>query len=110
MAITSDTVILVAPEFSSQDTDRIDFFITQASQYINRRVWGDKADYAHALYTAHLMTVSARSGSTGVTAERVGELSRNYATPTDNALGSTSYGSLFISLRKTLLISPIVVR
>lgn len=110
MAISADTVIKVAPELSSEETSRINYFITEAGRYINSVTWGAKADFAHALYTAHLMTISGLSGSAGVTSERVGDLSRSYAVnASDDSLASTSYGKQFMSLRKSLVITPIVV-
>jgi len=112
MAITPDTVIEVAPELSSQTEARILAFINYASPYINRTIWGTKADFAHALFTAHLLTMSLKGGAGGeITSEKVGDLAISYgAGSSGNDLGKTSYGSIFLSLRKTLLISPVVVR
>jgi len=113
MAITSTDVINVAPELSSVATSRIDDFIAFAKPYINFPLWDDKADFAHSLFTAHLLTLSNNTGSatTNVKSEKVGDLSRSFEGPkSDELLSSTSYGSMFLSLRRSLLISPIVIK
>jgi len=122
MAINAATVIDVAPELASIATDRISRFIEYARPYINRRIWGIKSDYAHALYTAHLLRATANSNSAlgpagPITSESVGDLSVSYgggggggSTTEFNPLADTVYGRLLIQLRKTLLITPIVVR
>lgn len=109
MSISASTVKNIAPEFEDEDDSRIDTFIGYAEMYVNSKTWGTKADYATALFTAHLLTVSGSGGSTGVTSERVGDLSTSYAVNDSNDLGSTSYGKLYLSLRKTLVISPNVI-
>ena len=124
MATTPAQVILLAPELASQTEDRINFFISAAALYINTSIWGAKADFAHALYTAHLMTianiggVSGSSGASGtVTSEKVGDLSRTYSdtsstsgsNSTNSELMGTGYGRQFLAQRRSLLISPIVV-
>ena len=110
MAITNADIINVAPELVSVSTGRIDSFIAFAAPYVNINIWGEKADFAHSLLTAHLLTLSNKGGATNVTSEKVGDLSVSYADPTaDQGLESTAYGSMFVQLRKSLLISPIVV-
>lgn len=119
MSITSSTVIIVAPELSGEDPARIDYFIEQAAPYINRKFWLEKSDYAHALFTAHLMmTAGLTSGGGGgggggglVTSEKVGDLQINYAAPASistSSYSTTKYGSLFEQLLKTINVSPIV--
>jgi len=111
MAIDSTDVINVAPELSSVAVSRIDDFIAFAEPYINFDLWAEKADFAHALYTAHLLTLSNKGGATNVTSEKVGDLSRTYADPTaEQGLESTAYGTMFVAARRSLLISPIVIR
>lgn len=115
MSITAAQVKVFATEFEDEDDSRINTFISYAENYINSSVFGTKADFARLLYTAHLLTISARgsSGASGpLTSEKVGDLQRSYASPgsVTDSLESTSYGLEFLRLRKTLLISPIVVR
>lgn len=109
MSVSAATVKNIAPEFEDQDDSRVDTFIGYAEMYVNTTTWGTKADYATALFTAHLMTISASGGSTGVTSERVGDLATSYAVNSSNDLGTTSYGKLFLTLRKSLVISPNVI-
>lgn len=112
MAISAATVIIVAPEFSAEDTSRIDFFIQEAARYVNGSVWGAKADFAHALYTAHLLKVSSLNGAAGtLIKDEVGDLKRTYSdsNTTTSDLGTTAYGKQFEQMKKSLLISPMVV-
>ena len=118
MSINSAYVIQVAPELSAEDPARIDFFIEQASYYINRKFWLEKSNYAHALFTAHLMLVAGvttgSGGSSGaglVSSEKVGDLQINYASPNNlsaNSYSTTKYGNLFEQLLRTINVSPIV--
>lgn len=118
MATTKADILKIAPELSSVSDDTFSFFITEAGRYINQAAWGEKANFAHALYTAHLLTMSSRGASSQgaagpVTAMKLGEASINFGqinlSGNDAILGTTTYGSQFLSLRKTLVISPIVL-
>lgn len=114
MAISSATVILVAPEFSAETVDRINAFIEFAKPYIDRSVWGVKSDHAHALMTAHFLATSPSTGMAKggpVQQEKVGDLSTSYAVnaPSADSLSTSAYGRLLMQLRKTLLIGPMVL-
>lgn len=112
MAISSSTVLNVAPELSSVSSERMSYFITEASRYINSTKWGAKSDFAHALLTAHLLTISNKNGISGeVIEEKVGDLSRKFSSSGSDvsSLASTSYGKQFLQLRKSLIISPMVI-
>lgn len=111
--ITANDVIDVAPEFATMDPARIQRFILRAQPYINSKIWGIKTDYAWALFTAHLLESSENSSSSGggpVSSEKVGDLQTTYSVPAPQSgtLSATSYGDLFIQLRKSILVSPIV--
>lgn len=111
MAANADLVKDLAPELSTESPDRINRFIGFASLSVNTSVWGSKSDLGTGYLAAHMMTMSNRKGRSGVTMEKVGDLARSYA-PTDTddgALGQTSYGQEFLRLRKSLLITPIIV-
>lgn len=111
MAVTASLVTDLAPELLTESPDRINRFIGLASLSVNSTIWGSKADLGTGLLAAHMMTMSNRKGRSGVTSEKVGDLARSYA-PTDTddgALGQTSYGQEFLRLRKSLLITPIIV-
>ena len=115
--ITATDVTNVAPEFTSQAQARIDSFIDIARGFICEEKWGEKAKNAIIFYTAHLLSLASRgaSGASGpVTAERVGELSRSYGqisggSDSEMELSQTPYGLIFISMRKGLLITPLVI-
>ena len=111
MSINASTIRNLAPELTSQTDDRINYFITEAARYVNASIWGAKTDFAHALYTAHLMTMAGSGGAGNVSSERVGDLSRTYSVDTSSgSMSGTSYGQQFLSARKSLLISPMVIR
>lgn len=116
MATTPDDVRRIAPEFSAEDDSTINFFIAEADKYINARAWGSKANYARALFAAHLMKSRGVSGGGNapggpIQSEKVGDISTTYAVapPTGNSFNNTPYGMQFEQLKKTLLIGPLVV-
>ncbi len=114
MAISSATVILVAPEFAGEAVDRINAFIEFASPYIDRSVWGVKSDHAHALMTAHFLSTAPSTGNAKggpVHQEKLGEAAITYAVnaPNPDTIATSDYGRLLIQLRKTLLIGPLVL-
>lgn len=116
MPFSFNYFITVAPEFASADPATVSFFETEAAEYINFPLWGKKGKYAHALFTAHLMKMStpAVSQVNGgvVTSSKVGDLQRNYSnagSSSEDALLRTSYGTLFLQLRRSISVSPLVV-
>ena len=123
MAVYPNDIITRFPNFVDENPVRIQLFITDAEQSVNRTVWGKKADLGIIYLTAHLLAISPSpdisggSGSVGgvVTSEKVGDLSRNYSTTTapssasNAALSSTRYGLEFIRLRREVLTSPAVI-
>ena len=112
MTLSRDTFIAFFPDFESEDESRVNLFITEAARYVNSRIWSTKTDFATALYTAHLLSVTNSGASSGSLSEdKVGDLSQKYSTPTsEESLGSTAYGLQFLQMRKSLLISPMVIR
>ncbi len=121
MAITTDAdfVIDVAPELEGTKTSRMDRFIEVAKGSVSESVWGsgaEKADYATALLTAHILTVLNRKGIGGeVRRKKVGDTEVEYSTVTggraDSAeaqheLNQTSYGREFLRRRRQLVITP----
>lgn len=111
MAVDSAYVIDVAPELVDVSVSRIDRFIDFAKLSVNESVWGTKYDLGVAVMTAHLLTVSGRSGSGGpITSEKVGELAQSYGQVNvsgDEYLATTSYGQWFLQLRRTIPITPL---
>lgn len=109
-----DDLLQLAPELP--DNSRLDFFLTQASLRINRRVWGSKADLGTMLLAAHMLTRFAADVGPAVggsvTQEKVGDLQTQYAAidmKGDEELATTAYGAQFAQMRKALGVSPLVV-
>jgi hypothetical protein len=110
-------ILNIAPELASVEDARFSFFVTNMARFVNSAAWGEGYDYAHALLVAHALTMSNRGQTAGgaagaVSSMALGKASISYASPTATdagSLGQTSYGSEFLSLRKTLLISPVIV-
>lgn len=115
ITVTPEDIQAYAPEFASTSDERLQLFIDYAWNFVAESKWARKTKMAVVLMTCHLLTRSnqAASGVAGpITAERVGELSRSYANNVNSLnpeLSGTSYGQDFLALRKTLLITPIVV-
>lgn len=114
MPVDFNYLSLAMPEFANADPAFVAFYIAEAKKYINFELWGDKSDYAWALFAAHMMTLakaaSASSGGGPATSSRVGDLARTYGGPmSNNVLEQTSYGKLFLQLRKTIFKTPLVV-
>lgn len=116
--ITPDDIANVASEFSGISQERIDFFSGITESFVCEEAFGEKAKNAVLLYICHLLTMSKRgvSGAVGpVTSEKVGELQRSYGQAgsgtSDEAgeLAQTNYGIMFFTLRKGILITPIIV-
>jgi len=110
MATSIDDVKDLAPELDTEDDARLARFIVHANSYINKANWGAKADFARAVMAAHLITVSNRKGKGGaVDSEKAGDLSRSYSEGVSkDELGTTSYGQLFISMRRSIVL-PMVI-
>lgn len=103
------------PEFVAVDPARIQTYLDDAALSVNASLWGNKADLGIAYLAAHLLTLDNRGGngaSGPVTSEKVGDLQRNYAAPQgslDPVYSTTNYGIQFIRLRRSILISPLVL-
>ncbi|MNS39598.1 hypothetical protein D3C72_718850 [compost metagenome] len=105
MAI-QDILFDVAPEFASEDPEKLERFIGYAAEDVNREALGKKADRATAYLAAHMLTLAARKGANqgAVVKERVGDLERGYAAPSSSgdahldAYKATSYGVEFLRL------------
>lgn len=113
--ITAATVKSYAPELSSVTDEMVELYIGLAKDNIAESVWGNKYDRAVNMLTCHYLTMRGRaaSGAGGpVTQKKVGDLSISYGSVTgymsENQLLSTEYGAIYIHMRKTLIITPIV--
>lgn len=113
MAVDPKTLKTMFPEFESETNKRIQFFIDMAERKINRPIFGDKADDAVCLMSAHLLTLGSRGGNGGaITGEKVGDLSRNYSAGNSDKKGphgSTSYGEMYDDLLRSCRAVPRVL-
>lgn len=113
MAVTSETLKALHPEFGSIQETRVAAFITLAALRVASAQWGNKADLGVTWMACHMLAkaIAMESGKADlgfITSETVGELSKTYSNPqsnfyasyTDTDLGTTSYGRAFITLRR----------
>lgn len=113
MAATAGSVKAIAPELAGVSDSKFSAFITHASMFVDEGVWRAKYDTGHTYMTAHLMTLSLgeRDGVGGpITSEAVGGVSASYGQsgPSEEELDSTSYGQVFVALRRTIATGPLV--
>lgn len=110
---TPALVKVIAPEFVERSSANIQVFLDVAAVKMDPDVWGDKYAYGMAYLACHLMSMSVREGIGGaVIREQVGEISQSYSSPIsdgkrDQFLAS-SYGAEFLSLRNSVVITPLV--
>ncbi len=112
--VDADYLRQIAPELGDVSTERLDFFVDIAKLRNDQTVWGQKYDYAVALDACHELTLASRGGYSGpITQAKVGEISAGYGTfqggQFQNPYETTSYGIMYLNLRKTILITPIIV-
>lgn len=103
---------IIAPEFASLPPETIEGWLEIAGNWVDQGKWGSKYSTGLAYMAAHLIATSEKGGAAGaVTSERVGNVAVSYAAPnSDDALASTGYGATFLSLRRSLVRSPMVRR
>lgn len=113
---TDDEILALAPELAGVAEALRDAWREYAECLVGLSFWGAKASRAHALYTAHYITVAPDGGPDGaggvfagpITAEANGPASRSYAapavgtTPGDAELAGSVYGLALIKLRRTV--------
>lgn len=124
-------LVKLAPEFADVDPTVLQPFLDQAILIHDAGPWGARYSHAMAYYAAHLYKStppdpatgtggggsSTTAGATGgVTSQRDGDLSRNYAnqasgsgggsaaTAEEAELMATWYGRRYLALRKTLAV------
>ena len=100
---------LLAPEFASVADATVNSWLTMAGNLIAVGCLdAERAAMARALYAAHLLSLSTRSGQCGaaamgpVTSEKEGDLQRSYGglKGGDTILGSTTYGQQYIDVTR----------
>lgn len=128
IAVTPDDVALVAPEFKTMAEDvagggqaQMESMIDLARTFVNEGVFGTKAKLGISFMTAHMLKElgygdGASTDANGpVTSEKVGDLQRSYgqlnlanASVGDQLLSTTRYGKMFLYLRRTIVLTPMV--
>ena len=110
---------LLAPEFASVDDATVNSWLTMAGNLIAVGCLdAERAAMAQALYAAHLLSLTTRSGQGGaaalgpVTSEEEGDLQRSYGglKGGDTILGSTSYGQQYLDVTRACFGSAIMTR
>jgi hypothetical protein len=127
--VTPSDVVKIAPEFSDLAASpagaiQIESMIDVARTFINEGKWGAiRGQKGLTFLAAHLCTQLIGEEGTGgdsasgpVTSEKVGDLQRSYGSielsgldTQEEVFSSTKYGRLFIALRKTITITPMVI-
>jgi hypothetical protein len=92
----------LAPELSSESPSRANIFLDIAKNQVVASVWGDRYTNGVLLLAAHFMTLANRKGVGGpVTGLSAGDMSISYgSTQAKSDLANTSYGLLYLELRK----------
>lgn len=91
------------PEFSDTtkySEERIGMLNETASRYASESAFGSDTRYARMLIIAHLMKLGDLQGSGAVVSEKVGDLARSYASPSQDNFAQTSYGQAFDELAR----------
>lgn len=111
MSVTASEVKELGPELASLSDSLVNIYLDIAGELVDEKVFGTKYSNALKLFTAHLVTMSQRQGVGGnVTSQTVGSLSQSYGGPQgDELLNLTSYGQMYLLIRKTLTQSPLCV-
>jgi len=101
----------IAPEFASEEDDKVLRFIGYATPKVSLAQFGDNYELAIAYLAADMLATSKRSSGTAgmISGKREGDLALQYAvtTPTDGTF-ITTYGQKFAWLCK-LHVIPIFV-
>ena len=105
-----DIIQDVAPEFSKVQPAKVLRFVGYAALTLDRGVFGDKADLATAFLAAHMLKMSKRKTGGVITMEKVGDLQRQYSMSSkDTELDQTPYGKEFKRIRRTVVITPLLI-
>jgi len=110
---------LLAPEFASVADATVNQWLSVAGNLVNVGCLdAERAAMALALYAAHMLSLSTRSGQGGaaalgpVTSEKEGDLQRSYGglKGGDTYLGQTSYGQQYLDVTAACFGSAIMTR
>lgn len=115
MAVTPTKVKDLASEFSGLSDAYVQQYIDIAECLVKESVWGDCAEKATLLMSAHLTALSTRGGASGpISSEKVADLQRSYGSISNAGtdlpeLNLTSYGVMLKQLNKATFIMPFCV-
>lgn len=125
MTALRDKMIILAPEFATEDVDEVarqEQFIVWAALQVNRRVYGneDKADLATILLSAHLLkkmpsassSDPASKGVGPITSDKVGDLQINYGSVGADVradLATTNYGLQYWAIKRQVPKTPLCI-
>lgn len=92
--------------------DQVQFVLDCTCQQINLQCWGQKADCGHIWLTAHYLSVQSGQSGGSVSGKSIDKLSISYAVtaPSDPELGATKWGRMYLQLRQSIVILPVVGR
>lgn len=110
MTVKAQDLKNIAPEFCDKTPQDLERFLSYAALSVDAVKWGSLTDLATLYLAAHLLSISKNGDHGPVTSETVGDLSQSYASgdATDNLM-MTGYGREFLRLRRSLVITPLVV-
>jgi len=99
----------IAPEFVAMSDAQVNRFIGYVTPQVSQSYFGDDYGLALAYLAADMIAIAARKGGTAgiISAKREGELSINYAVPTDMTY-VTTYGQRFSVLMRKHVLSVLV--
>lgn len=110
LAVSADVIGAttgIAPELAAIDPNLVTTMLRVAAHFVPLNAYGNTASDAHAALTAHLLALSpagvAILGTVGqIASESDGPSSRSFATAamSDELLSSTSYGQIYMALRR----------
>lgn len=110
---------ILAPEFASVADTTVNQWLSVAGNLTETGCLDtERAAMARALYAAHLLSLSTRSGQGGaaalgaVTSEEEGDLQRSYGglKGGDTYMGQTSYGQQYLDITKACFGAAIMTR
>ena len=107
---------LLAPEFASVADATVQQWLSVAGNLASTGCLdAERAAMARALYAAHLLSLSTRSGQGGlgpVTSEEEGDLQRSYGglKGGDTYMGQTSYGQQYLDITRACFGAAIMTR
>lgn len=111
MAADQAYIANLDPSFAAIPSERAAFFIDAAKAEVIPDVWGDRADYATALITLHIFTLSKTKGRGNVVEEELKDLRRRFSDTKGkgkDSLELTTWGQEYKRIARALRSGPMV--